>query len=378
LIWLVVGTVLPAAIIAWATGWVLRRVAPRFDFVDRPTARKQHGREIALGGGLAIWLAVVLPLTLGSLLAVSIVRAPESSSVWTGVLPGGLAELVQTHAEGVVNEQPRLWLILAGATFIMLLGLIDDRRGLDWRVRLSAQAITAGVLVYNGFRLSLFIEVPSITAVVSVLWIVGLINSFNMLDNLDGLSGGVAMIAAGMLATVLLMAPDPVTNRPQLFIAGLMLLVAGGAFGFLLHNWPPARMFMGDAGAYLLGFLLAIATIMATFAGGDVPSHAIFAPLCILAVPIYDTLSVLIIRFREGRNPFAADRSHFSHRLLGLGMSGLQVMLTIYLATATTGLGALLLHQVDAFGATVILLLVSCVLLLVAILEMAGNRQRPG
>ncbi len=376
MIWLVIASIAPSAAIAWIAGYAVRWFARRIDFVDRPTSRKQHGHAIPLGGGVAIWLGIVLPLAAGSLLAWAVAHDAIQPNQWSPPLPAIVAEMVATHADGVVDQLDRLWLIMAGGTVLMLLGLVDDRRGLDWRVRLITQALVATVMVANGFRLSLFLDVPPITAVVSVFWIVGLVNSFNMLDNLDGLSGGVAMIAASMLATVLLLAPDPTTNQPQLFIAGLLLILVGATFGFLLHNWPPARMFMGDGGSYLLGYLLAICTIMATFAGGDMPSHAIFAPLCILAIPIYDTLSVLIIRFRQGRNPFEADRSHFSHRLLGLGMTRLQVMLTIYLATATTGLGALLLHQVDAFGAGVILLLVTCVLLLVAILEAAGHRQR--
>ena len=133
---------------------------------------------------------------------------------------------------------------------------------------------------------------------------------------------------------------------------------------------------MGDAGSYLIGYLLAIATLTATFAGGDVPRHAILAPLCVLAVPLYDTATVIWIRLRQGRSPFVGDKSHFSHRLVELGMTKTQAVLTIYLATATCGLGAFLLHEVhDAVGAGVILLLVACTLVLVGILETAGRRQ---
>lgn len=135
---------------------------------------------------------------------------------------------------------------------------------------------------------------------------------------------------------------------------------------------------MGDAGSYLVGFLVAMATLTGTFAGGNLPRHAILAPLCVLAVPLYDTVSVIWIRLRAGRSPFLGDRSHFSHRLVELGMSKTQAVLTIYLATATCGLAALLLQQVSSFGAAVIGVLVACVLALVAILETAarrGNRQ---
>jgi UDP-GlcNAc:undecaprenyl-phosphate GlcNAc-1-phosphate transferase len=133
---------------------------------------------------------------------------------------------------------------------------------------------------------------------------------------------------------------------------------------------------MGDTGSYLIGFLLAIGTLMGTFAGGSVPRHAILAPLCVLAVPLYDTISVVLIRVRAGRSPFVGDKSHFSHRLVELGMSKTQAVLTIYLATATCGLGAFLLHEVDTTGACLIVLLVAAVLVLISILESAGRRRR--
>ena len=209
-----------------------------------------------------------------------------------------------------------------------------------------------------------------------MLWIVGLVNSFNMLDNMDGLSAGVAAIAAAMFAAMMLLTHRPDNNQPQLFLAGLLLVIVGSLLGFLWHNRPPARLFMGDAGSYLIGYLLAMTTLMGTFAGGDLPKHAILGPLCVLAVPIYDTATVVFIRLREGRSPFTGDKSHFSHRLVELGLSKPQAVLTIYLATATCGLGALLLRQLNVFGAIVVLLMVACTLALVAILETAG-RHRP-
>ncbi len=260
----------------------------------------------------------------------------------------------------------------------MLLGLADDRRGLDWRVRLAVQTLVAVVMVALGWRVDLLPGVPGAAETISVLWIVGLVNSFNMLDNMDGLSAGVAAIAAAALAVVMFLSPRPDNHQPQLFVGGLLLVILGSLLGFLWHNRPPARLFMGDAGSYLVGYLLAMVTLTATFAGGGAPRHATLVPLCVLAVPIYDTLSVVLIRLRQGRSPFVGDTSHFSHRLTALGMTKTQAVLTIYLATATCGLGGLLLHQVDRFGAAVVLLLVFCTLLLVAILETAGRRKETG
>ncbi len=282
---------------------------------------------------------------------------------------------VAPHLPGLLHQSGRLWTLLAGGTVLMLLGLADDRRGLDWRLRVTVQTLVAVVLVCLGWRMSLFLDMPWLTGALSVLWIVGLINSFNMLDNMDGLSAGVAAIAAAILAAVMLLTPRPDNNQPQLFVAGLLLVIVGSLLGFLWHNRPPARLFMGDAGSYLVGYLLAMATLTATFAGGDLPPHAILAPLCVLAVPLYDTASVVLIRLRSGRSPMVGDKSHFSHRLVELGMTPGQAVLTIYLATAACGLGALLLRQVSPSGAAVIVLMVVCTLALVAILETAGRRR---
>ena len=205
------------------------------------------------------------------------------------------------------------------------------------------------------------------TWLLSVLWIVALINSFNMLDNMDALSAGIAAIAAGLLAAVLLTTPAPDTRQPQLFVGGFLLVLVGALLGFLWHNRPVAKLFMGDAGSYFVGFCIAICTLQATFSSYDSTSqHTVFAPLCVLAVPLYDLVTVLWIRLREGRSPFQADKSHFSHRLVELGLTKGQAVLTIYLTTATCGLGALLLYRVDWVGAAIILLMILCVLSLIA------------
>jgi UDP-GlcNAc:undecaprenyl-phosphate GlcNAc-1-phosphate transferase len=288
----------------------------------------------------------------------------------------GLPESIAVYLPGLMQQSAKLWAMLAGGTVLALLGLIDDVRPLDWKLRLLVQTAVAVVVVLLGWRMSLFLDAPLLTGTLSVVWIVLLVNSFNMLDNMDGLSAGVAAIAAAILAVVMFTAPRPDNNQPQLFVGGFLLVVLGSLLGFLLHNRPPAKLFMGDAGSYLVGYLLAMATLTATFAGGSTPKHAILAPLCVLAVPLYDTLTVVLIRLRAGRSPFVGDKSHFSHRLVELGMTKTQAVLTIYLTTATCGLGALLLHQVDVAGAAVVLLLVGCTLLLIGILETVGRRTR--
>jgi len=379
MIWLLAGSIFPSMAVAWAAALVVRRYGPRLGLVDRPGHRKVHSTPTPTSGGLAIWLGIVVPLALGHA-ALAILLAARSGT-------GGIAlhvplpAFVEPHLSGLAQQAGKLWLMLGGGTVLVVLGLIDDRRGLDWRLRLGVQTLVAVTLVVlePRLRMSLFVEAPWLTGTLSVLWIVGLVNSFNMLDNMDGLSAGVAAIAAGMLAAVMLLVPSPVTHQPQLFVGGFLLVLVGSLLGFLWHNRPPARLFMGDAGSYLIGYLLAVATLTATFTGDNVPPYAILAPLCVLAVPLYDTSTVIAIRLREGRSPFVGDKSHFSHRLVELGMTKTQAVLTIYLATATCGLGALLLYQVKGLGgACVILLMVGCVLVLVGILETVGRRGRDG
>ena len=377
--WFVLGAMLPGLIVSVAAAGLVRRYAPRWGLVDRPGHRKVHATPTPLGGGLAIWFGMALPFAVGHLLLISATETAPGQYV----LPGGwaLPRPIADHVGGLNQQAPRLWFLLFSGAALMALGLLDDLRGLDWRLRMAAQAAVAMWVVgwWPGWRLSLYLPSLWVTLPLSVFWIVGLVNSFNMLDNMDGLSAGVAAIAAAMLAAVLLTTPSPITHQPQLFVSGFLLVLVGSLLGFLWHNRPPARLFMGDAGSYFIGFCLATATSMATFTGGDLPPHTILAPLCILAVPLYDTVTVVWIRLRQGRSPFEGDKSHFSHRLVEMGMSKGQAVLTIYLTTATCALGGLLLHQVDEQGAWIVILLVVCVLTLIAILETTGRKsQRDG
>lgn len=368
-LWFVAAVVAPSLLTALAAAYLVRRWAPRWGLVDAPGVRKVHVAPTPLGGGLAIWLAVVLPFAVGQVV------------LWlaaAGLVPGEwLPAESRPHVGGLLQRTPQLWSLLGAGTVLMFLGLADDRWGLGWKVRLAVQfGVAAACVSLQDWRLTAFLHWPLLTWLLSVLWIVALINSFNMLDNMDALSAGVAAIAAGLLAAVLLTTPAPDTRQPQLFVGGFLLVLVGALVGFLWHNRPVAKLFMGDAGSYFVGFCLGICTLQATFAGYESTSqHTVLAPLCVLAVPLYDLTTVLWIRVREGRSPFQADKSHFSHRLVELGLSKGQAVLTIYLTTATCGLGALLLYRVDRTGAAIIMLMILCVLSLIAILETTGRRN---
>jgi len=390
IIWLVVGTVVPSFLVAWLGTAGARGLAPRLGLLDQPNARKVHSKPIPLGGGVAIALGVIVPFLFGQLILSGLSTEPSaalSASSQPGevvaerAMPGWLPEFVVPHLHGLEQRLPELWVLLFAASLLMLLGLLDDWRHLDWRPRLAAQFLIAGFcVVQQGWRLTAFIDLPQISWWVSVLlsvfWIVGLINSFNMLDNMDGLSAGVAAIASFFLAVVMLLAPDPQTHQPQLFVAGFLLVLVGSLLGFLWHNRPPARIFMGDAGSYFVGFCVGCTTLLATYTSYESQTpFALFAPLCVMAVPLYDMTTVIWIRLRLGHSPFQPDKNHFSHRLVELGFTKSQAVATIYLLTTTCGLGALLLHRVDGVGAIIVLSMIGSILILIAILETTARRK---
>jgi UDP-GlcNAc:undecaprenyl-phosphate/decaprenyl-phosphate GlcNAc-1-phosphate transferase len=360
----------PAFLISILVVGIVKRYAIHLGLLDKPNARKSHSVPIPLGGGIGIWLGVTGTFLMGTL-CLFILLANESLSSW--LIPDSL----QQHLPGLATRVNQIWVLLGGGTVLMILGLLDDRFALPWQMRLGVEFLVAGVVVsWQNLQLTMFITVPWLTAVLSMVWIVMLINSFNMLDNMDALSGGVAAIICAMLALMLIV-NAPAQGQPQLFVAAMLLVLLGAIGGFLKHNWPPASIFMGDAGSYFVGYWIAIATLLSTYTGakGSTP-HAVLAPLCVLAIPLYDMVSVIWIRIREGRSPFQADKRHFSHRLVDLGMTKKQAVVTIYLATITCSLGALLLPRTDFWGAILILAIVGCMLALVAVLEsLTGNNE---
>ena len=368
IVWLLGVTIVPPLLVCAISLYPIRRYARRLGLLDRPGGHSTHDNVTPLGGGIGIWLGIMVTFAVGT---VAVLVARGSADI-QAMLPAQ----VLPYLDGVWSRAGQLWGLLGAGTLLVALGLSDDRRGVEPWVRLGVEFAIAAFVVYGlGFGLTAYIGITWLTNILSMIWIVGVINAFNMLDNMDGLSGGVAAIIATAMAAVMLTTPDPGTARPQLFIAAILLVVCGSLLGFLWHNRPPAKIFMGDCGSYLVGFLVAVAMLMATYAGSSGRPHAVLAPLCAMAVPLYDMSTVLWIRIREGRSPFVGDRSHFSHRLVDLGLSRTQAVLTIYLVTATCGLAAILLTHVSLMQAATVLGIVLCMLLLIVILESTGWRK---
>ncbi len=339
-----------------------RRYALRFGFLDRPGGHKGHYAPVPLGGGVAIWLATMVVLGACGLLV--FLCGPE--------LPRPMA--AQITASGLFSRASELLEILVLASIIMVMGLIDDRMSLKWQLRLGIQVLCAAMLAASGIRVTLFwpFTHPFLGGAVTVMWIVGLTNSFNMLDNMDGLAASVGLIAAGLFCAGQVVAGS-------LFAPAVLLIVMGALGGFLVHNHAPARLYMGDAGSNFLGFLLGAMTVVGTYhvSGVDSP-FSVLAPLLVMAVPLYDTTSVVLIRLLEGRSPFQGDRRHFSHRLVARGLTPPQAVWTIDLVTLAGGLGALLLHRLDAWGAGLVMAQTACLLGVVAILELARSGAQAG
>ena len=370
----VLACVAPSLVLSVLTTALLRRWAPAWGLVDQPGPRKVHELPTPLGGGIAVWISVVTPLAIVSLLAVD--RVPGLSL--QQVLPA--AAITDLDLSRLPSRLPMLWGILGGATLLGVVGLIDDFRNLPWGPRLAVQVLVATGLVLGGVRGSLFVQNSLIGGVLTVLWMLVLVNSFNFLDNMDGLSPGIAMIAATLFAVVMLVG----TPQPHWLVAGVLLVLAGTLAGFLCHNWPPATIFLGDAGSYFIGCLLAAFTVVGTFYEPDPETtstsrHVILAPLLILAIPLYDFTSVMVIRLARRQSLFKADKNHFSHRLVDLGLSRRNAVLTVHLITLMTGLGGVLLfHVTNWLSALLIVALVICILIVIAILETVARPTSTG
>ena len=336
---------------------LVRRWAVANDFVDQPGERKIHDKPIALGGGIAIFWAVLLPVAIAAIVAMVFHRFGR---------PSWLPETLAIHIDGLSGRSRMAGVLIISAGVLHVTGLIDDRKHLGPWIKLTIQfAVALFITTVGQIRFSLFIPNPFLTTVLSVFWIVVIVNAFNFLDNMDGLSAGIAAICSVIILSAAL-------ASGQVFVSGLLALLIGALLGFLLFNFAPAKIFMGDAGSLLIGMLLAVATMRTTYYHEDAERsywYSAFIPLVALAVPLYDFISVTLLRIRQGKSPFLGDKQHFSHRLVRRGMSTRQAVLTIYLATACTGLGATFLHQVSRTGAILIFGQTLLIVLMIAILE---------
>ena len=353
---------------------LMRRLAPRLGFLDKPGGHKAHEAPMPLGGGLAMFLAWAVPVALLLAAACAWRSTPAPTMAPGARQPLAATERLAGNLQELAERASPLALLLGGSLVIMLLGLLDDIRALSAGGRLAVQAgVAAGLyLASHELRVTLFSGWGLPSFLYTVAWIVGITNAFNFLDNTDGLSAGVALVASVILSVVGF-------QTGQEVMAWLSMALAGATAGFLVFNFPPATIYMGDAGGLFLGFVLSVLTILFTFyRSGPSPSghlYGVLMPIFILALPIFDTLTVVVIRVREHRPIWKGDRCHFSHRLLALGMSKRETVLFIYLVTFCLGLASTLLNALNLAGAIVIFVVGVTIFVLIALLERAGRRK---
>jgi len=350
--------------ISWSITRWMKRFAVAIGFVDQPGGRKIHGNPKPLGGGIGIFWGLALPIIAG-LGYVTFAGPP-------GFLRQAVSGPIDAYWSGARLQTHLAWGILLAGAAIHALGLWDDRKSLGPFFKLFVQllVITALVLAAN-LRILTFLDhaIPGgnvISIIVTVLWIAAVTNAFNFLDNMDGLSAGVASICttAFLFATL---------SIGQWFVAAGLALLLGSMLGFLWHNFPPAKIFMGDSGSLLIGLILGTLTVRTTYLapGTRFQNHwyAVLAPVIVLALPLYDLFVVSIIRLMRGKSPFVGDTNHFSHRLVARGMSRRTAVLCLYLVSAATSIAAVMLPHVN--GDIAILIFIQTVLILgmVALLE---------
>jgi UDP-GlcNAc:undecaprenyl-phosphate GlcNAc-1-phosphate transferase len=374
---IVIGAI-TAAVVSMALAWlavpVTTRIAQQFGMIDLPDRHKAHARPTPLLGGCAIFAAILMPTLL--VLATARIWAHDLAGI-----PAWVPAEVRLHIPGAAARSGQALGILACAFVLHVIGIIDDRKNLGPWLKLAGQFIVCTVAVVFFDIRALTVAGPAISCIVTVLWLVAITNAFNFLDNMDGLSAGVAAICAAALL-------GAAASIGQLFVTGWLCVILGALLGFLPHNYPPAKVFMGDAGSLVIGFLIAVASCLTTYVhpsqalGPALGAHltethylyGVFVPLVVLAVPLYDMVSVVTLRLRDRKSPMVGDRRHFSHRLVRRGMSVRTALLTIYLCTGATAIGASLLPQVDEVGAVLIFSQTLAILLIIALLESAEPR----
>ncbi len=304
-----VAFLVSAFVVLWMTP-VVNKFGHQSGLVDLPNERKVHQRPMVRLGGVSIFVGTIMALLI----------------VWGS---GGFGTLPP-------NKELEIWGVTVGGLAFFLVGLADDLFTLSPFTRLFAQVLIACWAWHVGVKID-FLTVPFhelvtfpnwISCPITVIWLVGMANAINWIDGLDGLAAGVSGIAAVVMLIVTLF-----MNQPA---AGLIAAaLAGGALGFLRYNFNPAQIFMGDGGAYFMGFTLAGVGVIGLVKATAVTS--VLLPYLILAVPILDASTVIVARLRLGRAPWSADKRHLHHRLMQAGLSHRLIVLFIYALTLWVG-----------------------------------------
>lgn len=316
---------------------VVRSVTRRYGFVAHPRGDRWHRNPTALFGGVGIYLAFVIPF--------AFLHAPEQS----------------------------ILLVLAGATLIFWLGIVDDLYRVQPYTKLVVQIGAAGLTTFGAFLPAQ--GMPLALIPLAIFGLVALTNAFNLLDNMDGLSAGTACIAAFFLCAISL----TVENRTIALCAALLV---GATLGFLVYNFNPATIFMGDSGSMFLGFLLAALTMKSNWEQATNLLLMVVTPLLVLAVPIFDTTFVTLVRWINGRAISQGGRDHTSHRLVAFGLSERNAVLLFYAISAVCGtiafLGVWYNAILPSILGTLMVIVIACFGIFLNRIVVYGTEGEPG
>jgi UDP-GlcNAc:undecaprenyl-phosphate GlcNAc-1-phosphate transferase len=295
---------------------VIIKLAHKLNFIDKPGARKINTKATATAGGTAIYLAFMIPLRF------------------------------------FVPADPTIKGIIIGGSFMLILGLLDDKFEISAPVKFGGQIIGALILIYYGVKINFitnpfggFIYLGIYTIPFTVFWIVSIINTINLIDGLDGLAAGVSIIAVLTLFAVGL-------QENQILAPMLAVLLAGSCLGFLKYNFNPAEVFMGDTGSMFIGYIIAAVSI--TGALKSATAVTIFVPMLALAVPILDTTFAIVRRVFNDRPIGEADHGHIHHRLLAIGMNQKQAVISVYVISTILGTIAFVINGIKFDHALII------------------------
>ncbi len=306
---------------------LVRRISIKFGYVANPREDRWHKKATGLLGGVSIFVSLLLAWQI------------------TALSVGSYADLVFP-----------LLPVMLGAAAIFATGLIDDIFDLNPQYKLIFQVVIASALVFFGFQLHWF-EARTANIIVSIFWIVGITNAFNLLDNMDGLSAGIAFISGFFLFLWLGLFPEAHVLAPSSRL--LLAAFLGSLLGFLIYNFNPASIFMGDSGSLFIGFLLACLAIIESPARGE--GTALFNQLLVIAipcfilfVPILDTVFVSLMRKLVSRSIFQGGLDHSSHRMVAVGLTEPKAVLTLYLFAAVSGVIALGIYPLSMAVSTIV------------------------
>ena len=338
-----------------------RIIAAKTGFMDVPqNNHKGHGKATPLLGGAAMFVSWLTVLCAGVLIMMYSVHRPTV-----------FGTLFAEHLDGLMNiSSDLMWLVLA-ATGAVVLGLVDDKYALSAKVKFAGQFVIAMIAVLGGgVKITLFMTNPVLISAVTVFWVMLMMNSINFFDNMDGLAAGTIAIATGFFAVIAAL-------NNQYFVALFSALSCGVCCGFWFYNSAPATIFMGDSGSHFIGFLAAVIAAKVTCfdVGYSLSRFPVLIPGLILALPLFDTLMVVVIRTANKKPFWIGDHNHISHRFVRMGLTRPQAVTVVHLTAFSIALTALPIYWGDFKTAGILTLQVLMLLAIITVLQKAGAKK---